>query len=64
MDLPILDRSPEPLHEHVIQSGALDVHAEVVLVALQQIGKGFARQLAAMVRVEGLGSRFKKLRAP
>ena len=48
----VLDASPKPFYEDVIYGSALTIHADLNIVLLQNIGKGIAGELAALVGVE------------
>jgi hypothetical protein len=55
VDVLVLDRLPQPLHEHVVTPLALAVHADAHGVAVQGVGEGGGGELAALVGVHDLG---------
>ncbi len=50
----VLHRFPQPLHEHVVAPTARAIHADPDTLVLEQVGKRFADELAALVGVEDL----------
>ena len=54
VDLFILDRTPQPLDEHVVAPGPTPIHADPDRVVRQQSGERCAGELAPLVGVEDL----------
>ena len=52
VDLFILDRTPEPLDEHVVAPGAAAVHADRNITPEQQASESGAGELASLIGVE------------
>ena len=52
VDLLVLHRFPQPLHEHVVAPGALAIHADADAVVPEQTRERLTRKLAALVGVE------------
>jgi len=52
----VFEASPQSLHEDVVHTAALAVHADRDAVALQRAGEVVAGELAALVSIENLGS--------
>jgi len=48
----VFDRTPKPLHHHIVQGPPMTVHADFGPIALQDSRKGFPSILAALVGIE------------
>ena len=55
IDFLVFDRSPKPLDEHIVASGALAVHSDGDLRVHQHAREIDARELTALIRIENVG---------
>ena len=47
---------PQPFYEHIVQSTALAVHADIYAVTFKNPNKCIRSELAALVRIEDFGN--------
>jgi len=54
IDFLVFQAAPEPFNKHIIHPAALAVHADSNALVLEDIGKAFTGELAALVTVEDI----------